>query len=110
MTGNDDDVDKEQTTKTTWTTTTTKTKERMTRRNTILQMTMWASDIMKYIQPYVFMTGNDIDLDKEQKKDNLDNDNNNKNKRKNDKEEYVDNDSTNDRQVILHSIFNLMCS
>ena len=53
MTGNDDDVDKEQTTKTTWTMTTTmKTKERMTRRNmliTILQMTMRASDIMKCI-------------------------------------------------------------
>ena len=40
----------------------------------IIQMMMRASDIMKYIYPYVFMTGNDDDLDncnnnKKQKKE-----------------------------------------
>ena len=70
MTGNDRDLGKEWTMKTTWTmtTTTTKIKEIMKRKNMltmILQMTMRASNMMKYIYPYVFMTGNNDDLDKE---------------------------------------------
>ena len=70
MTGNDNNLDKEWTMKMTWTmtTTTTRRKEITKRKNMltmILQMTMRASNMMKYIYPYVFMTGNDDDVDEE---------------------------------------------
>ena len=70
MTGNNDDLDKEWTMKLTWTmiSTTTKRKEITKRKNrltVILQTMMRASNMMKYIYPHVFMTGNDDNLDNE---------------------------------------------
>ena len=73
MTGNDNDLDNEQTTKTIWTMTMiqTTTTKRMRARNmltVILQMRMRASNMrnIKYICTYVFMTDNHNDLDSEQ--------------------------------------------
>ena len=56
---NEDDLDNDNNNK--------KPKEGMTMRNmltVILQVMMSASDIMKYIYPYVFMTDNDSDFNK----------------------------------------------
>ena len=74
------------------------TKERMTRRNLstmILQTVNRASDITKYIYPYVFMIGNNDDVDKEWTMKTILTTTTTTKTRRNDKEEYVDNDSTN---------------
>ena len=66
----------------------------------IPQTMMRASDMsnMKYISPYVFMTGNDYDLDKEQTMKTIWTTTTTKNKRRKDNEEYVDSNSTNDNE------------
>ena len=71
MTGDKDDVDEEWTTKMIWTTmTTTTTKQKGTTTRTILMMilqtSMRASCMTKYIYPYVFMSGNEGNVDEEQ--------------------------------------------
>ena len=70
MTCNEDNVDEEWTMKMIWTmTTTTNNKQKvMTNRNIstmILQMMMRASNMMKHIYLYVFMTGNEDDMGEE---------------------------------------------
>ena len=70
-----------------------------------LQRMNRASDITKYIYPYVFMIGNNDDVDKEWTMKTISTTTTTPTKtktkttttktRRNDKEEYVDNDSTN---------------